>query len=152
MIAGERTGNLSRAQPAEPQPRAPRPHRRRQRVGSGRHEHEHRAGRRLLQALEQRVLRVGAHRVRVVDDDHPAATLEGPIGRLRDDITNLFDLDGAALLRQDEQHVAEGPALNAPAHRALAAPIDREVAGPRPLAPGRRLLVTARRQLATGYR
>ena len=73
--------DVARRQPSEPQPLAARPHRRQQLVRPRRHEHEHRRRGRLLERLEQRVLRFGHHRVRFVDDDDAPAALERPVRR-----------------------------------------------------------------------
>ena len=56
-------------------------------------EHDVRPRRRLLEALQQRVLRRLVHRVGVVDHEHAAAGLEGRPGDLADEVADLVDAD-----------------------------------------------------------
>ena len=74
--------DVRRRQPPEPQALAPRPHRRQQHVGPRRHQHEGRRGRRLLERLQQRVLRFDQHSIRIVHDDDAPAAFEGTISGL----------------------------------------------------------------------
>ena len=54
-----------------------------------------RGGRRLLEALEQRVLRLLGHQVRVVDHERARARLEGPADDLAHQLAHLLDLDAS---------------------------------------------------------
>ena len=72
-LAHQDVHHLVGREAAEPQLRAPRPHRRQQQVGTVRHEQEDRGRGRLLEGLEQRILRLDHQPVGVVDDDDAAA-------------------------------------------------------------------------------
>ena len=63
-------------------------------AGRRRRDEDHvRARRRLLEALEERVLRRLVHRVGVVDHEHAAAGLEGRPRDLADEVADLVDAD-----------------------------------------------------------
>ena len=80
-----------------------------------RHEQEHRGRRRLLECLEQRILRLGHQPVGVVDDDDAAAPLERTVRGLLDHPAHRVDLDRPGVAGRDREHVGMHPARDPPA-------------------------------------
>ena len=119
--------NLVDAEVAETQTGTARAHRIQQHVGPCRHQHELRARRRLLQALQQRVLGPQAEQIGVVDDDHPPAPLERTIAHLLDRHPHLVDGDRPAVAGPQGQHVGVGAARDAPAGGAASATVDGQI-------------------------
>ncbi len=116
MRRRQRLGDLRGRHRRESQHAASRTDRGRQQVRARRHEHEDVARRRLLERLEQRVLRVDAEFIRVVDDDHPRAALEGPVADLANQLPRLGDDDLALVVGSlDEEHVRVEPPADAAA-------------------------------------
>src|SRR5205814_2347091 len=108
----------------EAQLRTPRSNRRQQHVGPRGDEDEHRRRRRLLERLQQRVLRLHDERVCFVDDDDAAPSLERPVVGALDDVADLIDLDRAAVARLDDNDVRMHAARDTAARGALAARIE----------------------------
>ena len=97
-----------RTERPEAQTRAPRLHGRQQRVGPRADEDEHRCRRRLFERLQQRILRCGDERVRLVDDHDAAASFERPVRRAVDDVAHRLDLDRTGVARLDEDARRDG--------------------------------------------
>jgi len=120
----ERGGDIVRAELPEPKLRAPGSHRRKEHVGTRGHEDQDGRGWRLLEGLEQRVLRGRYQRVRLVNDDDPATSFKWAIGHAIDDLSDLFDLDRSGVAGLDEENIGENTAANTQAGRADAAGVD----------------------------
>ena len=98
-------GDVSGRQPAEPEALAPRQDRWQKQIGPRRHENEYRCGGRLFESLQQRILGLDHHGVRIIHDDDTPATLEWPVRGALDRLADLIDLDRAGLTRLDNQDV-----------------------------------------------
>jgi hypothetical protein len=120
-----------RGQGAEAQDLAARADGGQQGLGRAGHQQDVGRGSRLLEALEQRVLRLLRHGVRVVDHERARATLEGAGRDLAHQGADLLDLDGRGL-GLDDEHVGMQPALHAAAGHALAASVPARLAEKRP--------------------
>ena len=83
-----------------------------------RHQQEHRRGGRLLQGLEQGVLRLGHEPVGVVDDHDPAAPLERTEGGLLDHPADRVDLDRPGVAGLDHDDVGVDAPRDPPARPA----------------------------------
>ena len=97
--------HIRRSQPPKTQPLASGSDRRQQRIGGIGDEDERGRVRRLLERLEDGVLRVDTHLLRLVDDDDAAAAFEGTVSRALDRLADLLDLDGAGLAGFDAEDV-----------------------------------------------
>ena len=85
--------------------------------------------RRLLQRLQQRVLRSGSQRVGAVDDDDAALALERAVRGAVDDIADLLDLDrpaGSVVARLENENVRMDAAGDARARGAGATCVERQ--------------------------
>ena len=76
MRADAQLGDLRRRQWRKRHDRAPGPHRRQQAIGVRGQQNQQRPGWRLLERLEQRVLRVVAKTLGIVEDDLRGAALQ----------------------------------------------------------------------------
>ena len=108
----------------------------------GRAEHPHGARRRLLEGLEQGVGGALGEPVGVLDDDDPPPADRRAVGRERDEVAGLLDLDRQPLGRDDVDvgvgAVERGAALAALAAAAVAGTAaPRRRRGPRPSGPTR---------------
>ena len=120
VAAGEQGGDrLDRrgAQPHVPRPRADRDD---DVLDGGGAQHPHGARRRLLERLEQGVGGALGEPVGILDDDHPEAPDRGAVGRERDEVAGLLDLDRQPL-GGDDVDVGVGAAERRAALAALAA-------------------------------
>ena len=92
VLGGEPFGDRLRAERGEADHLAPRAHRFEQRRRLGRDQDDVREGRRLLERLQQGVLALLGHRVRLLDHEDPVIPLERPVRRRLDDpLANLID-------------------------------------------------------------
>ena len=121
MVAGEQPHQVVGRQPAECQPHRAGAHGAEQRVRRGRGEDEHRGVRRLLERLEQGVLRALGEGVGVAHGDHPPLALERAEAAARQRLADHVDLDGAGIVGRQGDHVdvdAATDAIARPAHTA----------------------------------
>ena len=134
MVVHQHRGDVRGGQAAETQPLATRSHGRQQHVRAGRHEDECRCRRRLLERLQQRILRLGVQRVRVVHDHDAAPALERPICRALDRFAHLIDLDDARIAWLENQdvgvHASRDPLARARARPPLSVSPVRLATGP----------------------
>ena len=115
--------DLVRRQLPEPELRAARPDRREQHVGPRGDQHEHGRRGRLLERLQQCVLRLRHQRVSFVDYDDAPAALEGAIARPLDRLADLFDFDRSVVAGLEHQGIRVDAARDPRAGRADAAGI-----------------------------
>ncbi len=120
---------LGRQQP-EPQPPAARLDSRAQGVGHGRDQDQDRGGRRLLERLQERVLRLIGELVGGIDDVHAPAPFEGAVvHRLEHARAQRLDLDRGLVAAVEDGHVGVLAAGDALAGRAGAARVAGGAAG-----------------------
>jgi hypothetical protein len=105
MPGFQHRGDVAGREASEPQALAARAHRGQQRIRQGGDEDEDARRGRFFQGLEQRVLPVEDHRVRLVDHDYAATSFERPIPRRVDRRADLVGFDRAGLFGLEEQHV-----------------------------------------------
>ncbi len=117
----QRIGHLGRRQASKAKPLAAGADRGKQQLGGRGDEHERGRVRRLLERLQQRVLRVRNDPLRIVDDDDAAPSFEWTVGGALDRVADLLDLDGAGLTWLDEQHVGVNATRDPPAGGARSA-------------------------------
>ena len=106
MITRKHGGYFGLGQTPDLQPHTPRSHGREERARNCRREDEDGAGRRLLERLQERVLRrllAVLHRVGIAKDDDATLAFEGPIPRLLQNGPNRLDFDFRGIVRLDGQ-------------------------------------------------
>ena len=110
------------------EPDQPRAHRRQEHVRMRCEKDEHRGRRRLLECLQQRVLRMRHQRIRTGHDYDATTPFERTIRRPIDDLAHLFDLDRPGIARRDHEHVRMHAARNPRARGTAPAAVGRQPA------------------------
>jgi hypothetical protein len=125
-FAHQHLRNLVLREPAKPDAHAAGPHRGQQRAEHGGRQDEHRAGRRLFERLQQRVLRLRLERVGLADDNHPLTALERAVADAIEHVAHHVGLDRRLVIGLEHGDIHVQSARDAIARPAAPARVERQ--------------------------